>query len=126
MTQKAKLTKAQAEAIKEALKRKREGELVEEHIGVIRDENDAWTNNLAALNELNPDTLCRAIYVGYVVVGEDQVVTVTEDMRADLLSVYIFKTEDSKFDHAFGEGMQHALEVLGVHIEGITDKEESE
>jgi len=124
--QKAKLTKRQAEAIREALKMKREGELVEQHVEIIRDEDDAWIGNLEALNELDPDTLCRAIYAGYVVIGEDQAVTVTEDMRADLLSVYIFKTEDSKFDYAFGEGMQHALEVLGVHIEGITDKEESE
>lgn len=126
MMKKAKLTKAQAGAIEEALKSRREGELVEQHIEIIRDEDDAWINSFAALNELDLDTLCRALYTGYEIIGEDQVVTVTEDMRADLLSVHNFKTEDSKFDRAFGEGMQHALEVLGVHIEGITDKEEPE
>lgn len=127
MTQeKVKLTKEQALALSEAIEAYPEkGFIVHGHVkGAI--ENQDWKGIFEPLNDIGTDSLCRALYIGYEVVEPDQIVTVTEEKRADLLSVYNFRTEDPKFNSAFGDGMQHALEVLDIHIEGITDKGEPE
>lgn len=127
MTQeKAKLTQEQALALSEAIEVYPErGFIVHGHVkGAI--ENQDWKGIFEPLNDIGTDSLCRALYIGYEVVEPDQIVTVTAETQANIRELFKSKSGSKQFEDGFALGVNRVLDLTGITIKGITDKEESE
>ena len=113
------LTKRQAEALENL---KREGDL-DDAIDVVMfkiQRGKGWINNgLEALDELSHKDILQALYVGYEV----------EETKEETLSIYfndlidkIGNNEDEdSFYYGYSLGIEKALEILEIEIEGIND-----
>lgn len=121
--EKARLTKAQAGALDRACQTYTAIEAVIYLHAKGATDGQEWGSYFAPLNEVGMDALCRALYVGYEVIEEEQVVTVTEEMREGLLKAlrYPMGKELEQWDEGFAAGMKSTLEQLGIAIKGINE-----
>lgn len=108
MMSKAKLTKAQAEAIDSvwAAQHWTPQEFIAQHAV----NPNRWGAPCDVLNDMELDTLIRAFYIGYEV---EQ--TVEEKLREQ----YRNWSEDHGFDHAAKCGMETTLDIIGMKVKGI-------
>lgn len=117
--EKARLTREQAELLEEAVKCS--GGYLSET--VERAARKHWPDDLQAMKKIDMDLICRALYVGYEVIEEDQQITVTAEMREGLLKAlrYPMGKELKQWDEGFAAGMKSTLQQLGIAIKGINE-----
>lgn len=109
--EKAKLTREQAGALMEALVGTSPADVVEAHT----DSEYAWEGPTATLNAVSLDTLCRALYVGYEIVEEDQVITVTPEIRKEIQDYFLEREKDDReWMVGWRRGYKDALALLGI------------
>lgn len=115
--EKARLTKAQAEALDVALQHKTAEEVVEYHAASERN----WDFRRAPLSGLTTDEICRALYVGYEIIEPDHVVTVTAEMRKTLrISREAYGPDTTTAiwnkDVWYKRGFDNALDAIGIKL----------
>lgn len=115
--EKAKLTKAQERALRSALITRKQDDLVREYAKAPGFFEAAYGPSAS----MDMDTLCRALYVGYEVIEEDQTVTVTQQMRDIISFSYNEDVGNEAIDRAYKEGVRMVLERLDIIIDGINE-----
>lgn len=121
--EKAKLTREQDYALKQLL----ESTVYAEDLGLLvaRQADQisrqvGWAGFYDALDSLSIDDLCRALYVGYEIIEEDQTVVIDEHMRELLrasrrefdVDQYISNEDAETFKQGFDAGMK----TLGIKL----------
>lgn len=111
--EKAKLTRAQADAL-ESERRLLEGDtnaMIKVHTGG----RGAKLDYDKALNALSNDEYCRALYVGYEIIEEDQVITVTPELRKEIQDYFLEREKDDReWMVGWRRGYKDALALLGI------------
>jgi hypothetical protein len=111
--EKAKLTKAQAELLEKFKKEY----VTEEEILENKFQNFVHDRDDHALKHIPVRTLAIALYVGYEIIEEDQVVTVTENMRDAIRKARNESGYSSEqVLETWLEGFDTALEALGIKL----------
>lgn len=115
MSDKVKLTKEQAEAIKIILNNPqwRKEQIIEHHTN----DHYAWVNEYSDFNGMPLDTLVRAIYIGYEVeeTREEKV------QRQFLNPIGFYDKENDNPQTIYRKGMQFVLEAFEIKIPGVNE-----
>lgn len=115
--EKASLTQKQAEALENATQYFQDlNEMINCHA------NEAWSaEKHQPLLKLDYDTFCRALYIGYKIIEEDQVVTVTESMRKSIVMAFnnTMNGLNPDFEEPYAIGVRGTLDILGIKIVGV-------
>lgn len=123
--EKAKLTREQARVLEGLLNEMKrayerpEGMLIHNQV-LSKVGQVTWSPSESAMEDLGVDEVCRALYVGYEIIEEDQDVVVTADMREELKKarndVLDFRRLENTADARtwYAKGIGRALEILGV------------
>lgn len=122
--EKAKLTREQAHTLERAKETAYLGENL--HSLVMAQATRKYPDlKFNILLDLDMDTFCRALYVGYEIIEEDQAVVVTAEMGEALLKAIRYPMDKSlkQWDEGFKAGAKTVLEQFGINIKGITERE---
>ncbi|MGR6546306.1 hypothetical protein [Paenibacillus tundrae] len=111
MSDKVKLTKAQAESLADASKYNDTEKMVRIHMDVPV--SKAWMRGSVHLNEITLDTLIRALYIGY------EVEMTPEEKIFEIYKTGYARNGFGEEDIAFREGIALALHTFGIKAEGV-------
>lgn len=110
--EKARLTREQAEALE---RRKEEHKTDYGYLVDVHRRHSYEDDQYVALNEMDTDTFCRALYVGYEVIEEDQVIVVTPELRKEIQDYFVERqNDDREWMVGWRRGYKDALALLGI------------
>lgn len=108
--EKAKLTREQERVLKSAIITRQPANLVQEYAKAPGFFNAAYGSS----GFMDLDTLCRALYVGYEIVEDEQTVVVTAEMLDDIRIAIEICTRDGDF--IWNQGAEYVLKKLGIKL----------
>ena len=117
--EKARLTKAQAEALEHARISFGSIERIVHLHAKGANDGEEWGNIFSPLNEVGMDAFCRALYIGYETIENLQVVTVTEQTKKDIRELFASDKGNATFEMGFSLGVTRVLQLTGITIKGI-------
>lgn len=109
VSDKVKLTKEQAEAVVSACISWEKHQIVKIH---LENPND-WCNDCEALSGIKPDTIIRALYIGY------EVEQSTEEKIYELWKSQKYSKADDQIRTEYG--IERVLEIIGMKVKGINE-----
>ncbi|WDM22615.1 hypothetical protein [Paenibacillus polymyxa] len=109
---KAKITKAQAQAVNLLKKVHPESSIVRMHV----EYPEKWSKDFEGVNGMELDLLIRALYNGYEVE-----LTMEERMLAHFKEPKGYLAEYDTENVIYRKGMAKALEIAGIKVPGIND-----
>lgn len=119
--EKARLTREQAEALDRVCQTYTAMEAIIYLHAKGATDGQEWGSYFAPLNEVGMDALCRALYVGYEIIEEEQIVTVTEEIRMNIRELFEAKSGSKQFEDGFVLGVNRVLNLTGITVKGINE-----